>query len=229
MPNSFRFYLSCLAFVLLAGVSLTTRAETFLFATAADATRAQPIVEMIRGLYQSLGHDIEVHYFPAKRSLIQAKNDERYDGELLRIAEAQSLLPNLIRVPEPLTEVSLFMLAHTLDHSLDDIASLSGYKLAAIRGIIFTDRALKDFDVAYINDFQQGIDLLSLKRVDLFMIPGFFTAGLSERFPDFHLLHSPYPPMQLYHYLHRRHIELIPALAEAIRKLKGKSRAVETP
>jgi len=225
--SGYRFASGILLAVLILG-SIPGRADTFLFATAADGKRVQPIVQLIRAAYQSLGHDIKVDYLPAKRALLHAQNDTRYDGELLRIADAQALLTNLSPVPEPIFEARLFMLSHTIDTPLPSVASLQHYKLAAIRGIIYTDQKLSGFDVEYVTDLRQGIDLLNLKRIDLFMIPGFFARELQAVYPNLHMVESPYEPVDVFHYVHNRHRQLIPELTEAIRQAKRGKSALET-
>lgn len=207
--------------VFLSACSAVLRADTFVFAAPEDAPRAKAIVDTIRLAYQRLGHDIELSLLPAKRSLLHAQHDLSVDGELARIAEAQSELPSLIRVPVPIIEVPLQALSYTLDRPIPSFNELGQYKLVAVRGVVFTDNALKHLDTSYVNDMAQALALLDSKRVDLLIVPGLFAKAPDVASRNLYLHPAPFEPVKIYHYLNQRHAALVPDLSRAMSEVTG--------
>lgn len=219
--------LSHVILVLLAlGFSGTTLGKDFVIAAPADARYGSAMVDVVVSSYQRLGLGVELRFLPPKRALLSAQHDENCDGELARIREAEHALPDLVRVPVALAEMQVKVVALKDTPKLRSVDQLSQYHLSGIRGIVFTDRLLPNYMVTYANDILHAVDLLKAKRVDLLLVPNSFADPISAGHPKVDheslvVYSAPIPAQKLYHYVHKRHIYLIPDLALAISEVSG--------
>lgn len=213
----------------------------FVISAPSDAEHASPVVRHVINAYRQVGIDAKIQYLPAKRALLEAQKNKRFDAELARIAMAGSGLQHMLRVPVAVHEIrfQLVKLArpspyptepYQLDSSeLDSAHSVSYLKsrrLGAIRGVICTDHLLADLDVIFANDVLHAIDLLKAGRVDLVIMPKGYEQVIQAKRPSLALddivsFDAPIEPMKLYHYMHQRHEGLVTAMTEALSRETG--------
>ncbi len=207
--------------LILSLISSPLAAERFEISVPEDAKSFLMLAEPVEAAYAKLGHHINLNFFPAKRSLLEAQKNPNIDGDLGRIAEAGGAYPGLLRVPVAIYTARAVGLTKQPTLSIQTIEDFQYHKLSAIRGIIFTDMHLKHFDTTYINDLEQGLMLLDTDRVDVFVIPSMYDlhnqALISQH--ELHTISLPFPEVKVYHHIHERHRALLPALTQAMHEV----------
>ncbi len=174
---------------------------------------SQQIEQQLSSAYLALGYQLIVHRLPAGRSLRMANQGE-FDGELFRISAAAAQFPQLIAVPYPLARIQLhaFVLA---DPSKDwqQWQQNPQLKVAYVRGFRLAEQYPFAGSRIAVNTVQQAAQLLAQQKADLLLEDNSSIETLQLIWPRL----TPLPPVlaeaQLFHFLHKKHQSLIPALA----------------
>jgi polar amino acid transport system substrate-binding protein len=168
------------------------------------------------------GYSLQLVRLPAERGLINA-NDGIEDGDLSRIAGLEKSYPNLIRVPEKIFDMEFVAL--TRQHSLRTArwSDLEAVSVGHITGWkIFEQNLTPKTAVVTATTPEQLLDLLRLGRVDAALYSRWMGLALarSTGMGDVRVAEPPLATREMYIYLHKRHADLAPRLAEALRQLK---------
>lgn len=212
-------------------LNASANVRPFVISAPDDAKYASPVVRHVLSAYRQVGIDARIQFLPAKRALLEARQNKRFDAELARIAMPSSGLQHMLRVPVAVHKIrfQLVMLASASAYQPETYISaslLKSRRLGAIRGVICTDHLLADFNAIFANDVLHAIDLLKAGRVDALIIPHGYEQVIRAKRPDLALedvlnIDAPIEPMKLYHYMHPRHEGLAPAVAEALSRETG--------
>lgn len=174
--------------------------------------------DTMRQAYRKLGYAISFEVMPPGRGLIESSSG-KVDGEIVRLDIIESRLNSLLRVPVPIAKVSvhLFCIADvTCDESVLDSADnfvgvIAGDSLSPIllenkkvstipiKNAVSLEKMLRGGRLTYILS-------LMVEGEQFLMLPDEF--GVSER---------PLASFTAYHYLHRKHVDLIPDVAESLK------------
>lgn len=174
--------------------------------------------------FERLGLEARVMIVPPARALINA-NAGTEDGDLMRIAGVDKAYPNLVPVPEPLVAVSFvaIALADTPAFVSDGWESLEPYDIGLITGVkIFENNARWSRSVTTAKSRDQLFELLRKRRVEVVLLErwhGLWWArqhGLAVR-----IMQPPLATKEFFLYLNKKHAELVPRLAEALRAIKA--------
>lgn len=172
--------------------------------------------------FRRAGVQLRLVKLPAERALINA-NAGTEDGDLTRIAGLDAMYPNLVRVPEKLSdwEFVAFSKNPTLTAKLDVLRT---QPIGHIRGWKIYENMLTGAPVVVSSDdTAQLFRQLQLDRIDV---------ALYERWQGLSLIRKqgikgvyPLEPAiakrEMYIYLHKRHAALVPKIAEALRAIKA--------
>ncbi|WDE01569.1 substrate-binding periplasmic protein [Thalassomonas actiniarum] len=175
--------------------------------------------------YQGLGITPAIVEFPGRRALFAA-NSGKTDAELCRIDNISRQYPNLIKVEPPLVELSIIALSIAPLPEIKTKADLTGYSLGSQRGMKAAENYFQEHNVLYENNINQVIKLLDNGLVDYAILSlGAVRKIQQTRARDDFVIHLP-PLFQhkLYHYIHKRHRHLLPALALEISRAKHRQR-----
>jgi polar amino acid transport system substrate-binding protein len=199
----------------------------FKVSTTIDAARHASAIVDLRAAYQLLGIELEIIPLPAKRALLEAEKGNTYDAELARIEQAEKLLTNFVRIPVSLREIGTVAVASKDLKALSSqlgVESLSNYRVASMRGILITDFLLKDIDNILVDTPKQGLYMLLYKRIDVFVALDFMVSDLPNELKqnNFIIHRPPIYKTKFYHYLHKKHKGLAPALTQALSQIVGK-------
>ncbi len=172
---------------------------------------------------ERLGYRLQTVHIPAERALIIA-NAGINDGEILRIGGLQDIYPNLIQVPEKL--IDLEFVAFTRDPSLQ-VASwpdLANRPVAIITGWKILERNIPPgTELVTVKNIDQLFTLLLKGRTDVILYSRW--SGLAyirkNRLQGIRIVEPPLERQGMYVYLHKRHRNLVPKLAEELRALKA--------
>ncbi|MCF2857979.1 hypothetical protein L1286_10890 [Pseudoalteromonas sp. SMS1] len=209
--------LLCMLFLTTCAIANT---KTLYFNRPADTAQARYVIELLSLAYKDMGHKLEIIDFDRNSALIAA-NEGELDGQLGRIAGVTDSYANLIYVDYPLYSFNLQLISHCLVcafNQLDSLVVQSGY-LVAYQYMM--DHQF-DGELIEVKSTAAQLNLLMQKKVQGALIV------------DFHLReHLPYMDMdtiriedlvtiESFHYLHKKHIALIPKLKKTLEKLEKK-------
>ena len=181
----------------------------------------------MRAAYQLLDIELEITPLPAKRALLETENGNTYDAELGRIKQAETLLTNFVRIPVILRDIGLVAITVRGLKNLSDhlgLVNLRDYRVASVRGILSSDTLLKDHNNILVDTTRQGLYMLLYRRMDVFVALDFMVQDLPKELKQHHyIIHEPpLSSAKIYHYLHKKHNDLAPALTRAMTKVLGK-------
>ncbi|MBI3545656.1 MAG: transporter substrate-binding domain-containing protein [Gammaproteobacteria bacterium] len=171
--------------------------------------------------FRRIGYTLKLEKLPAERALINA-NDGLADGDLTRIAGLESLYPNLIRVPEKLTQWEFT--AFSKDSSVPSTwEAVRSHSVGHIRGWKIYEKNLAGAArVTTTEDSVQLFRMLELNRIEVALYERWLGLALLKQqgVRNVHPISPPLAVREMFIYLNKRHTLLAPKLAQALRTLK---------
>jgi len=178
---------------------------------------------LLEVIYSRANIPLEFEILPAKRALFES-SEGRVDGELQRIYEIGEEYSTLVRVPTPFTYFEVVAYSKKHNFYVSGWSSLSGYgAIGRVRGLKYIDLGLKGMKGVYdVTGTNQLMKMLDSGRLDIAVTSGFNGAYNIHKLElnNIHRLHPVIERHQLYHYLHKKHIKLIPIIDEVIQSMK---------
>lgn len=178
-------------------------------------------VVILQQAYARLGIDTESRQLPAARSLFMA-NQGHTDGEINRIAAIAPDNPNLIRIPIPVNRLEAVALTcgKTIQADLDTLAHLRvGIKI----GNQYAKNLTEKFPaVVRLSNENKLLDLLLAGRLDTIIVDRAWALSIQQA-PRHECLVINAPVLTsipLYHYLHKRHADLVPDITRVLREMQ---------
>jgi hypothetical protein len=168
---------------------------------------------IVREAYRRLGIDVVIRKYPAERA-IRLANEGKADGEVQRIDGIAKNYPNLIQVRPSINFISATAFSAKKDLRVDGWPSLRPYRIGIIRGIKFAERNTRGMAVAAAGDYERLFVMLDRGRFDIALstrlngllhIKRLGIDGVRALDPDV-------DRFELYHYLHRKHADLVPRI-----------------
>lgn len=184
--------------------------------------------KVVSAAYQNLGIATEIAYLPAKRALEQANVGE-FDGELGRVAAIEAYSPNLVRVP---TAIGTYVLVPvTVKASRQALSTVEGLRASGLHiGTLLGMRTVMDqlpgIKVATAATPQSVLQMLAFDRIDVAILPqGALQVWHKSLPPEAQealknaVELEPLQSAPLYHYLHKRNADLVPAIDMELQKM----------
>jgi len=171
--------------------------------------------------FRRAGVELRLVKLPAERGLINA-NAGIEDGDMVRIAGLEKQYPNLVRVPEKLVdwEFVAFSKDATIPSNWKAIRQRSA---GHIKGWKIYEQNLAGAEhVTTADDPEQLFRLLDLNRIDVALYERSFGMALAKQ-QGLKVVRPLAPPLaarEMFIYLHKRHANLAPRLADALRAMK---------
>lgn len=176
---------------------------------------------VLREAYHQLGRELQVQGMPGERSLISANTGET-DGELYRKAGIDQLYPNLLRVPVALLQYEIVVFSRRWNFKVQGWESLKPYRLGFVKGIKIIEENTRGMQLEPVATLQQAFVKMDLDRSDL-VLSNRLSGLASLRQHGIHGVAQLQPPLAafpVFHYLHRRHEDLVAPLTQALRELE---------
>jgi polar amino acid transport system substrate-binding protein len=175
--------------------------------------------------FRRAGAELVFEDYPAKRATFLAERGE-VDGELGRCESYGEERPAMVRVDEPITTIR--WMAHTVDpaievHGWDDLGGT--LRIDTRRGLHRAEKRLADVvapeRLSRVDQVKQGLDRLLAGRSDVYVDMEEATDPLlaEPRFAS--VVRSPLGEEKLYAFLHERHVDFAPRLADALREVRA--------
>ncbi|WP_281560950.1 transporter substrate-binding domain-containing protein [Thalassomonas sp. RHCl1] len=180
--------------------------------------------QVLKVIYQRLGIAVTFVELPGKRALVESSSGQ-LDAEAQRIYRIGELYPDLLRVPTSYMTwgVSVFSKKHNF--KLTGWLSLKGYTVAMVRGMKYAEIGLRDAqvdNVVTLDDVGEMMKILAANRVD-FAIASSFNGALQLKvlgIEDIGPLSPELSQLKLYHYLHKKHRQLLSKIDAVIKSMK---------
>jgi polar amino acid transport system substrate-binding protein len=183
----------------------------------------KPVIKLLSQAYAHLGYKMELKELPALRAQYMSSGSS-IDGELLRVDGYDKVERNVVKVPVPLVRGNIVAVGigdKIKPFSIDKAKALT---IGCLRGAIITEKVCSAFEHRFVvNSLDQLIGLLKLGRMDLilvFDIPSIVNKYHLTQSP-FHIYQPPVFHFEAYHYLNKKHEDLVMPLANELKKLKA--------
>jgi polar amino acid transport system substrate-binding protein len=171
--------------------------------------------------FRRVGVELRLVKQPAERALINA-NAGVLDGDLTRIAGLKKQYPNLVRVPEKLVDWEFT--AFSKDASIpSNWTAIRQHSVGHIKGWKIYEQNLSGAErVVTADDPEQLFRLLELNRIEVALYMRWMGLALIRQhgLKDVHVLAPPLATREMFIYLNKRHADLVPRLADALRAMK---------
>jgi polar amino acid transport system substrate-binding protein len=171
-----------------------------------------------------LGFDVKVPTDLSGERAIQDANDGTADGDGLRIAGLSETFPNLIQVPEPFMEVEWTAFAKDPTITVANWADLKPYRVAYLLGWKVYENNVTEAKAVYkVNDLDALFKMLADDRIDLALF-GKLEGEVylkANKLTGIYALKPPLVAASTFLYLHKKHADLVPKIAETVRAIKA--------
>jgi len=197
-----------------------------LFSTFESRGMGRLFRRILEEAYARIGYAVGFAEVPAERALVMS-NDGTVDGEAGRVPVIEPRCPNLIRVPTPIYTNRIVAFARqdgiSPDATWDD---LMPYRVGVLLGYRYIDKRTALMNRAVVSSYANLFSLLLEGRVDVAVVE-YLDALPALRSLDMKTLRMLQPPLafnSMYHYLHRRHADLVPKIDAVLREMVAEGR-----
>lgn len=210
-----------LSAILLAMNSLANTDKPLQFALIHDTPDQMIGAEVLKVAYKRLAMPIKIVAMPGKRALIQSSTG-RVDGEVHRIFEIGLSYPDLIRVPTPINFIEPTVFA-IKPFTVTGCADLKDYHIGRVRGIRHVELCTRDMmKIKVVNHSYELIQVLNDREIDI-AITARLNGVLQIKKLGFTKVHALNPALgrePLYHYVHKKHKDLVPLVNKILIEMK---------
>ncbi len=173
--------------------------------------------------FRRIGIRAIIRKVPARRALRDA-NAGLHDGDLARIAGVTRTYPDLLPVPEITWVAEIVAFSKNSQITTPDWKSLEKYRTSYIRGWVVFENNLPDTPmVDKVVTPEALFKMLKMDRAELALYEKKMGYGLLSQQQNNSNIHALQPALTIepiYIYLHRKHEDLLPREANAIREMK---------
>jgi ABC-type amino acid transport substrate-binding protein len=177
---------------------------------------------VIPQIYKKLGIDITITPLPAKRAQLEAISGKS-DGEIMRIYNYGEENPTTIRVPTPYYSLeTMAFIKKNAGIEITKKEDLAKYKIVKIRGVKHTNNITEGLvNVSDVDTTEQMMWLVEKGMVDVALtntIDGLMalrTLNMDDIVP----LDTPLATLDLFHYIHESHKDLVPLVDNTIKEM----------
>ena len=196
--------------------------DNVVVASATDQSRVAAVSEtiMVRA-YAALGYKLNVLYLPGKQALYKSNRGET-DAELVRIEAVGRKYPNLVQVPEALFDVRGMAFSWSNTMRFQSAQDLWGRRVGIVKGIQWAAKIAEGQSPKLAENVHHLFELLANRQIDIALEAQLTGQPELKHFPNRGLVMLLETPIQfpVFHFLNKKHHNLIAPLAEEIRKMK---------
>lgn len=172
--------------------------------------------------YRRIGRVLVLHKLPGERSLVMA-NDGGMDGELYRKLGMERQYPNLVILPLPLLTYEIVVFSRGTDFVVSGWESLRPFTTGYVRGIKIVQENTTGMKTEAVPTMEQAFQKLTMGRTDV--VVGNRASGMAViealKLDDVRVLTPSLAAFPVYHYVHKKHIAMVPALLAALQSMKA--------
>jgi len=175
--------------------------------------------------YQQIGVKVDYIQYPAKRALY-ASNLGETDGEMARIEGVDKEFQNLLMTDVTISSIEIVVFTKNEKILVDGWQSLKPYSIAIPRGIRVIENGTAGMEVSAFNTTEKILELVSMGRYDVAVLTRIDGLGYAKKLniTNLTILEPPIAKVDLYHYLHKKHENLLPKINSSLLELKESGR-----
>jgi polar amino acid transport system substrate-binding protein len=219
--------LVALCLLLLALPALAAEPPPLVLSTSAREPRSLPDGSgvqdrIVKEAFRRIGQPVSIVYQPPERALVNA-DEGLIDGDCWRVAGGAKQYPNLLMVPEPVDEASVEAFTKNPSLSVSTWADLAPLNVAYLNGWKVLDASVHNTrSLLKVKDMSALFALLDKGRIDVALVDPLMGWAFIRKMKltGIHSLKPPLTRQDMYVYLNRRHADLVPKLAAALRDMK---------
>ncbi len=205
-------------------VSSATFAKTndFIISRHQNSKILQPCVDAVSKAYQALGIKFNIIEYPGRRALYMA-NSGQADAELCRIQKTEEIFKQLIRVEPAIHQLSFHAITRDPSVVFSDISDIKNLRIGSIRGMMAAELILPYENVLLEKSLEQAVRILENHTVDVIILAMADIEQLTahSRLNKLFIHQTPLYQLNMYHFVHQKHQDLIPKLSEAFTAQQG--------
>ena len=193
--------------------------------TVANVDGLRDIIQNLQEAYAKIGFKVEIVNMPAIRALNESNSGKIVDGEVARTLFAQKFIKNQIRIPVSLGKLDISAFVKKLDIKINGWESLKGYNITSVRGYwLIQDKLQHISHLSEVADAAKALTFLEHERTDIAVL--IKKTGL-QVLKDMNgsgikVLEPPIDSLDIYHFIHEKHKDLVPALTRALSEVTGR-------
>jgi len=172
--------------------------------------------------FRRIGVPVRLVRLPSERALKNADQGVD-DGNFVRIAGLSSQYPNLIRVPEPMSELSFTAFTRNPAIATATWDDLRGRNVGLVTGWKLAEQNLANAPhISRVRDEEALFALLDKGRVEV-VVSSLHTGGEIVRRHGYRNVRALSPPLAvvpMYLYMNKKHAGLVPLLDQALRHMR---------
>lgn len=210
----------CVAMALLM-MAWPAAAETLVLSQGINDPLPARALLILREAYRRIGITIETEQVPNERAIVLADSGQT-SGDLIRIAGLSATYPNLIQVPEPVVTFESIAFTSGLTFPVKGWESLRPYHLCVLRGNKLAEINTEGMSREIVGTIEGMGRMVTAGHCEVAILGRQVWLELDRH--GLKPLISLDPPIQvvpLYHYVHRRHADLVPHLVKALKELNA--------
>ena len=196
------------------------QASTLVFAVTGDDRLSKTMAQrVLSAAYKKLGIEVSFTPLPIRRGYAQVETG-KVDG--LGMTVTRELAPNLLRIDVPISYEETAVWATRRDFVPDGFASLQPFLVGHIAGIRYFEQRLEGLRTDTAPNLESLFRKLELGRTDLVTESRFHGClirqlGLNKVV----LLQPSLEVLPGYHFLHNKHVALVPRITAVLRKMES--------
>lgn len=171
--------------------------------------------------YKRIDFEINFKELPAERSL-QMSNNGSLDGEVNRVMGIDGKYTNLIMIPCPINFFEGVVFTKNHNFFIEGWSSLKPYTIAIRIGAKFAENGTKGMNVTKFVTYEKIFMLVSKDRYDVCIssrINGLYQIK-KQNLIGVKALEPPLAEFKLYHYLHKKHKDLVPKISNSLQEMQ---------
>ena len=205
--------------------------QPYVVAVSETHPYSEGIVTFLTEAYRRIGMTIVARPYPPGRS-VELANRGEVDAEAARVPDAMGGRADLIAVPEALGRGDIFVFTNGAAVPVDGWESLRSLHLCVMVGDLITMKRTEGITREVTRDTAAQFQMLAKGRCDAALSDGAAWLLIGRRhLGRFRMMEKPVQSFPVYHYVNKRHADLVQPLAEAFRTLhaEGYTQALLAP
>lgn len=179
--------------------------------------------EILKVVYSRLNIQLELVDLPAKRAIIDS-SEGKLDGEVHRNIRVQEQYPTLIPVRPAINYIEPSVFSKKEHFEVNGWESIKEYNIGIVRGVGTSEDGTKGMAKVHLaTTLEQLMTILAGDRIDVAVSDAFSGLAALKKLKldaDVHLLTPPLQKIEIYHYLHEKHRDLIPQVEKVIQEMQ---------
>ena len=203
--------------------------DTLTFAAIEGSHDCDIAAAVLKQAYAELGIEIRIEPLAGRGSLISA-NSGKLDGELQRIDGISRDYTNLIQVNVPLNYIDGVVLTLDTNLTVSGWPDLRPLKIGLVSGILFAENGTRGMNTRKVDSYSDLFLSLRSGLVDVAVVPRINAVVELARDDSTAIQLAPgvLESFLLYHYLHEKHLQLVPFLEDVLKEMlvSGKTQQI---